>query len=233
VDERIDVAHRSLLAVRTDAAVAKMCARRSRATSGFESSASRDRGVAFRLSAQAMVWRCHGSTHPPRLEARGRARQGGIEVAGEYPPWPSRCPCRPSRGYSDDAGRSCSERRFTVERGYWASSLTRKYVPACRPGGKNGLRLVTIFHGGANTAWPQNVTVNTCDQYAAANVGSYVVESDFWNQGRCPWNPVHGHQQRDRRICWKTTTEIVSPTAPPSQSMVLLRRLAGDHGVLA
>jgi cellulose 1,4-beta-cellobiosidase len=40
--------------------------------------------------------------------------------------------------------------------------------------------------GGANTTWPQNVTVDTCDQYAAVKVGSYVVESDFWNQGSCP-----------------------------------------------
>jgi hypothetical protein len=40
--------------------------------------------------------------------------------------------------------------------------------------------------GGANTTWPQNVTVNTCEQYATVNVGPYVVESDFWNQGICP-----------------------------------------------
>ena len=40
--------------------------------------------------------------------------------------------------------------------------------------------------GGSNTTWPPGVTVNTCDSYTAVNVGTYVVESDFWNQGRCP-----------------------------------------------
>jgi hypothetical protein len=33
---------------------------------------------------------------------------------------------------------------------------------------------------------PPGGTVNTCDQYAAVTVGSYVVESDYWNKGSCP-----------------------------------------------
>ncbi len=40
--------------------------------------------------------------------------------------------------------------------------------------------------GGFNTAWPQSVTVDTCDQYTTVPVGSYAVETNFWNQGSCP-----------------------------------------------
>jgi cellulose 1,4-beta-cellobiosidase len=34
--------------------------------------------------------------------------------------------------------------------------------------------------------WPPGVTVNTCEDYATVTVGSYVVESDYWNKLSCP-----------------------------------------------
>jgi cellulose 1,4-beta-cellobiosidase len=34
--------------------------------------------------------------------------------------------------------------------------------------------------------WPAAVTVNTCQDFATLRVGSYVVESDYWNKASCP-----------------------------------------------
>ena len=34
--------------------------------------------------------------------------------------------------------------------------------------------------------WPAEVTVSTCRDYASVNVGSYVVQSDYWNKDVCP-----------------------------------------------
>src|SRR5476649_664894 len=34
--------------------------------------------------------------------------------------------------------------------------------------------------------WPAAVTVNTCEDFANVTVGSYVVQSDYWNKTVCP-----------------------------------------------
>ena len=34
--------------------------------------------------------------------------------------------------------------------------------------------------------WPPGVTLNTCEDFATVTVGSYVVESDYWNKANCP-----------------------------------------------
>jgi hypothetical protein len=34
--------------------------------------------------------------------------------------------------------------------------------------------------------WPAEVTVNTCQDFANVTVGSYVVQSDYWNKALCP-----------------------------------------------
>jgi len=40
--------------------------------------------------------------------------------------------------------------------------------------------------GDITTSWPADVTVNTCDPNQDVTVGSYVVETNFWNQRACP-----------------------------------------------
>jgi hypothetical protein len=40
--------------------------------------------------------------------------------------------------------------------------------------------------GNASTAWPAEVRIDTCDPFRDVTVGSYVVETNFWNQGACP-----------------------------------------------
>jgi cellulose 1,4-beta-cellobiosidase len=61
---------------------------------------------------------------------------------------------------------------------------------ASNPSAGDGASLVgTGEDGGAvieSSTWPPGVTLNTCDDYATVTVGSYVVESDFWNEGSCP-----------------------------------------------
>ena len=34
--------------------------------------------------------------------------------------------------------------------------------------------------------WPSESTVSTCQDYASVNVGSYVVQADYWNKDACP-----------------------------------------------
>jgi hypothetical protein len=43
--------------------------------------------------------------------------------------------------------------------------------------------------GGAaetTSTWPAEVTIDTCEPFQNVTVGSYVVETNFWNQGACP-----------------------------------------------
>jgi Glycosyl hydrolase family 12 len=52
--------------------------------------------------------------------------------------------------------------------------------------GADGGRTLDVPFASEAGHWPAEVTVSTCQDYASVTVGSYVVQSNYWNKRACP-----------------------------------------------